>query len=409
MEQGAAGGERIGFGGAAGTSTPALPDVSEIEAIFRRTLKAVEDGFERMGELVASLKAEYQRTRQAYETVKQEALRCVEQVDELEAKSRLARYELFRVSRDYQRYSEEDVRRAYEQAERLQLLLGEVRERERSLRERRAELERSLARLSELLEQSEGLQANLKAARDALAGRVPALQTQLSEWQTRYEMGRRIITAQEQERRRLARELHDGAAQGLASIGVEMELCERLLDTGVEPARRQLARVRTLVRETLGDLRRVIFDLRPLILDELGVIAAIRRYADHLNDLGPPRVEVTVHGFERRLDSALEVAIYRVVQEAVGNARRHAGASRVGVVVELGSDFVNVVVRDDGRGFDPHEARSRATQVGHLGLFGMAERVEVLGGRFSIQSAPGSGTRVSARFPVPPESPAAGS
>ncbi len=408
MEQGATGGKRIGFGGAAGTSTPALPDVSEIEAIFRRTLKAVEDGFERIGELVASLKAEYQRTRQAYEAVKREALRCVEQVDELEAKSRLARYELFRVSRDYQRYSEEDVRRAYEQAERLQLLLGEVRERERSLRERRAELERSLARLSELLEQSESLQANMKAARDALAGKVPALQSQLSEWQARYEMGRRVITAQEQERRRLARELHDGAAQGLASIGVEMELCERLLDAGVETARRQLARVRTLVRETLGDLRRVIFDLRPLILDELGVIAAIRRYADHLNDLGPPRVEVTVHGFERRLDSALEVAIYRVVQEAVGNARRHAGASRVGVVVELGSDFVNVVIRDDGRGFDPHEARSRAAQAGHLGLFGMAERVEVLGGRFSIQSAPGTGTRVSARFPVPPESPAAG-
>ena len=381
-----------------------MPGAAELEAVFNRALQAVEDGQRRLAELAGEIRREHERVRQALEQVQKETLRCIEQADELEARSRVARYELFRVSRDYQRSTESDVRRAYEEAERLQILLGEVRERERSLRARRAELERSLSRLAQLLEQAETLESNMKAALEALRGNVSVLHRQLWEWQARYEMGRRVIQAQEKERGHLARELHDGAAQGLASIAVELELCDRLLDNGLETVRRQLVRVRGLVKETLADMRRVIFNLRPVMLDELGLVAAVRRYADQLNSLGPPRVEVTLHGPERRFDPALEIAAFRVIQEAVHNARRHARASRITVHLESGSGFLHVTVRDDGRGFDPEQVQ-RQPQAGHLGLVGMRERVELLGGRFSIHSAPDMGTRVSARFTVPDEPP----
>lgn len=368
----------------------------------------MEEGQRRITELAREIRLEYDQTRRALEQVKQETLRCIEQADELEAKSRAARYELFRVSRDFQRYSEADIRRAYEEAERLQILLGEIRERERSLKARRAELERSLTRLAQLLERAETLESNMKAALEALRGNVAALHRQLSDWQVRYEIGRRVVQAQEAERNRLARELHDGAAQGLASIAVELELCERMLDSGLDVARRQLARVRGLVKDSLAEMRRVIFDLRPVMLDELGLIAAVRRYAHHLNSLGAPPVEVTVHGPERRLDSAVEVAAFRVIQEAVHNARRHAHATRIVVHLELGPGYLHVTVRDDGRGFDPEQARRQARQTGHLGLIGMQERVELFGGRFSIHSAPDMGTRVSARFTIPEDGAAGG-
>ncbi|MEW6047655.1 MAG: sensor histidine kinase, partial [Bacillota bacterium] len=244
------------------------------------------------------------------------------------------------------------------------------------------------------------LQHNINLARAVLAGNYSGVAQKLSEWQAHYEMGRRVIAAQEEERRRLARELHDGTAQGLAGIAVELELGERLLDAGPDAARRQLQRLRSLVKETLIDLRRVIFDLRPMALDELGVISAIRRYAHYVAGLGGPPVEVAVHGPERRFDAPLEVAVFRVVQEAVSNARRHAGASHIWVTVEVGEGFVHVTVKDDGRGFDPDAARQQARERGSIGLLSMEERVKLFGGRFAVHSAPGLGTRVSARFPV---------
>ena len=384
-----------------------MPDASEIERILRSTIEAVDEGHRQIAALVQHLRTEYERARAALEQVKQEVLRCIEEVDELEAKSRVARFDLFRVSRDYHRYGEADVRQAYEQAERIQILLGEARERERSLRERRAELERTVARLAELLDQAEAVEANMKAARTVLADNYSGVARQIAEWQNRYEMGRRVIAAQEEERRRLARELHDTAAQGLASIAVELELSERMIESGADALRRQLERLRTLVKETLADLRRVIFDLRPMVLDELGFISAVRRYADYVTALGGPPVEVVVHGPERRFDPPLEVAAFRVVQEAVSNARRHSGASRVTVQLEIGDSFLHVTVKDDGRGFDPENAYHRAKERGSIGLVSMEERVKLFGGRFSLHSAPGMGTRVSARFPVTEWSPAA--
>ena len=392
---------RIAARGWPSTSSPSpLPDASEIERVLRSTLDALRDGRTQMAALVERLKADYERARASLEQVKQQALRCIEEVDELEARSRVARYDLFRVSRDYHRYGEWDVRRAYEEAERLQILLGEARERERSLRERRAELERMVARLGELLERAESIEANMRAAEAVLAGNYSGVARSLSEWQARYEMGRRVIAAQEEERRRLARELHDGTAQGLASIAVELELSERMINGGPDALRQQMARLRSLVKETLAELRRVIFDLRPMVLDELGLVSAVRRYADYVSALGGPAVEVVVHGAERRLDPPLEVAAFRVVQEAVSNARRHAAPTRVAVHLEFGQEFLQVTVKDDGRGFDPEEARRRARERGSIGLISMEERVKLFGGRFSVHSAPGAGTRISARFPV---------
>lgn len=381
-------------------SLPPLPDAGEIERILRLTLDALQEGRQQIAGLVERLEADYERARNTLEQVKQQALRCIEEVDELEAKSRVARFDLFRVSRDYQRYGEHDVRRAYEEAERLQILLGEARERERFLRERRNELERTVAHLAELLEKAQGIEANMRAAEELLAGNYSGVAHSVSEWQARYEVGRRVIAAQEEERRRLARELHDSTAQGLASIAVELELSERMMDAGTDSVRRQMARLRSLVKETLTELRHVIFDLRPMVLDELGLISAVRRYADYISTLGGPPVEVVVHGVERRFDPPLEVAAFRVVQEAVANARRHGAPSRIAVHLEIGDSFLQLTVKDDGRGFEPEEAYRRARERGSIGLISMEERVKLFGGRFSIQSAPGMGTRVSARFPL---------
>ncbi|WP_324717141.1 histidine kinase [Carboxydochorda subterranea] len=384
----------------------ALPGAAEIARIFDATLRAVEDGHRRLSELVQVVRSEYERACSALEQVKQEVLRQVEQVDDLEAKSRVARFDLFRVSRDFQNHTEQDVRQAYEAAERIQILLGEARERERFLKERRAELERTVARLGDLVRQAETTETNMRAALQALHGHYSGVSESLGSWQARQELSRRIITAQEEERRRLARELHDGTAQSLAGIAVELELAERMVDGGPEGVRRQLDRLRTLVKESLTEVRRVISDLRPMALDELGVISAVRRHADRLSALGGPPIEVVVHGPERRFDPAMEVAAFRVIQEAIHNARRHAGASHIWVYMEVGGTYLNVTVRDDGRGFDVERVREEARQRGSIGLISMEERVKLFGGRFSIHSTPGHGSRVVARFPVEATPPA---
>lgn len=382
-------------------SSGALPSAAEISAIFEATVRSVDDGYRRLSELRKVVRSEYERARSSLEQVKQEVLQCVEQVDELEAASRLARYELFRVSRDFQRHGEPDVRLSYEHAERLQVLLGEAHERERLLKERRAELEKSVRRLADLVQQAERTEETLRSALQALTGSYAGVARSLDEWQSRQELSSRIIAAQEEERRRLARELHDGTAQSLAGLAVELEVAERMVDGGADGMRRQMERLKTLVRDSLVEVRRVIADLRPIALDELGVFSALRRHADRVSATGGPPVEVVIHGPERRFDPMLEAAVFRVVQEAIQNARRHAGAGRIWVYVESApTGWLTATIRDDGRGFDVDRARREAAQRGSIGLASMEERVRLFGGRFAIHSEPGSGTRVMARFPI---------
>lgn len=205
-----------------------------------------------------------------------------------------------------------------------------------------------------------------------------------------------VLQAQEDERRRVARELHDGAAQTLANLVLRVEVCERLMDVDPPRAKEELGRLKELLRASLRDIRQVIADLRPLAVDEHGLFEALRLYVADFQQRTGMRVDLECVGGPERLLPHVELAAYRLVQECLSNASKHSGAASVAVTVVCSDEELRGEVRDAGRGFDPSQVSRAASR---FGLQGMKERLQLLGGWLDVSSAPGQGTSV--RFGIP--------
>jgi len=204
-----------------------------------------------------------------------------------------------------------------------------------------------------------------------------------------------LVNAQEAERQRLSRQMHDGPAQALSNFILQTEIAMRLLDVDSTQARDELGNLKVSAMGTFQKVRNFIFELRPMMLDDLGLIPTIRRYADTFKEQTGLDVNVTVSGNERRLESYLEVMVFRAIQELLGNAVRHSQATLLKINVDLTDDLIRVSVDDNGKGFDVD-----AVQGQNLGLKLIRERTEMLGGTFEIDSATGKGTRVMFSLPA---------
>ena len=209
----------------------------------------------------------------------------------------------------------------------------------------------------------------------------------------------RIIEAQERERLRLSRQMHDGPAQSLTNLILQAEICERLFETDPERARTELASLRNSVAGTFQKVKQFILNLRPMMLDDLGVVPTMRRYVDSFADNSGVATHLMVTGKERRLEPHKEVTIFRLVQELLNNAVEHAHATTVQINLDIGDDAARVSVEDNGSGFELTESLT-SPEADQLGLATMRERVEMLGGRISFDSGLGRGTKVSFDLPV---------
>ena len=203
---------------------------------------------------------------------------------------------------------------------------------------------------------------------------------------------RRVVAAQELERTRLARELHDETGQALTSILLGLKELEQAI--GLDEGRGRVSAVRELVVSTLKDVRRLAVELRPAALDDFGLAAALERLVEtHWHDRGVA-VDLEIQIGPERLPADVETTMYRIVQEALTNIAKHAGASRISVLVTRKQDAAVVVVEDDGLGFDTTSPTSG------LGLAGMRERVALVGGRLRLETSPGTGTTIAAEVPL---------
>jgi two-component system sensor histidine kinase DegS len=207
-----------------------------------------------------------------------------------------------------------------------------------------------------------------------------------------------VIQAQEDERLWVSRQIHDGPAQTMTNLVLRAEICERLLDIDLARAKNELSGLKSVVNTTLQDTRRFIFDLRPMILDDLGLEPTLRRYIQQFTDKFKVEVGVTINGMSGRLPNQLEVAIFRIVQEALMNVAKHAHANHAQVSIELNGDAVGVTVEDDGTGFNADDATLNDPKF--RGITTMRQRVEMFGGQFNMDTAPGRGTRVIVNLPA---------
>jgi signal transduction histidine kinase len=209
-----------------------------------------------------------------------------------------------------------------------------------------------------------------------------------------------VVLAQEEERNRISIDLHDSVAQWLVGVSYGIQSFRHALpEKEVEKARSELGEMENTITRSLKELRRVVVGLRPPALDELGLTHAIRQ---SLDDLSADGIDCRFNqaGMPFRLPSSIEIAVYRVVQEALTNVRKHAEATKVILNVEFNSDELLVEIRDNGQGFNLAQTLDSAISVGRLGLLGMKQRAEMLGGDMNIRTSEGIGTTITFTFPV---------
>jgi two-component system sensor histidine kinase DegS len=367
-----------------------------IDVIIDEMVRVVKSSKNEIFNISEQARQEYDNLKQELEETKRLVLEYIAEGDALELKVRASRKRLAQVSKDFTRYSESDIHQVYEATHELQTNLIMFREKEANLKKMRDDLERRLIALYDTIKRAEGITSKISVIENYLEEDFYQMNEMIETAKEKQAFGLKIIEAQEEERRRLSREIHDGPAQMLANILLRSEIIERTIhENSVDAAIQEIHSVRKMIRSSLYEVRKIIYDLRPMALDDLGLIPTIRKYIANLIDFHKTEIDFVFLGEEERLEHKYEVALFRLMQEAVQNALKHARPSLVQIKLQIQKGNIILIIKDDGIGFDPAIKKDDS-----FGLVGMKERVDMLGGEMEVNSRLNDGTTIIIRVPL---------
>ncbi|WP_029421656.1 sensor histidine kinase [Alicyclobacillus macrosporangiidus] len=365
-----------------------------MRAAIDKALAAISEGWDQVEAIARSTLDEVKRLEQELARVQSECAEAIEQVERLEGDARLARQRLMLVNREFQRYSEQEMQQVYEEAQALQAELARWREREAQLRYWRDDLERRLKGLHATARQAEVLLHKFRHTTDYLTAEFGDVAGVLEAAQIQSLLGLQVLQMLEEERRMLAQRLHDGPMQALASVAMRMQAAP----SGRNP---QLAagEVWSRLNHVISDLRQMVFDLRPPLLDDLGLVPTLKRYAQQWSKQTRVKTQVQLVGLEVPLTQTEKVTVFRAVQQCLENVARHARASVVSIALTFGPDSLRVKVVDDGLGLQEADWLGWLEQ-GKLGLTLCRQRLSVIGGSMDICAGERAGTQVTIQLPI---------
>lgn len=370
-------------------------DSKSLDYIFDQMIQTMDQSKRDIFIISEQSRSTYEQMKKELEEIRSKISVVISEGDALEQRTKFARSRLAEVSRNFAIYSEVEVRKAYETANDLQIKLLINKTEEKQLRDRRDDLERRLQGLYETIERADQLVTQVNVVLNYLSSDLQGVGEALENAKLKQDFSFKIIEAQEEERKRLSREIHDGPAQMMANVLLRSDLINRTFqEKGAEKAIIELNDLKVMVRSALTEVRRIIYDLRPMALDDLGLIPTLKKYLSTIEEYNPGTLlHFSAMGEEKRLHINFEVAIFRLVQESITNAIKHGKAKDVWVKIEWMKKFVNVSVRDNGTGFDQAMVKEQS-----FGMIGMKERIELLKGKMEVDSKIGEGTTI--RFQI---------
>ncbi|NDJ77190.1 MAG: hypothetical protein GYB65_13120 [Chloroflexi bacterium] len=347
-------------------------------------------------ELLAEFRAEYEKIQSRLSENQQLIEQSQLEVDRLRERNVAISTQLRRIESNFDTVPRSDIKAAYDDAldakTRLLTMQGQL----EKLRGNQEELQVFEQLLGRLLSSVEGITPDILSARSLSSstdaqGDGGSLSTQAIV---------RIVEAQEVERQRLARQMHDGPAQSLTNFILQSEICQRLFDRNPDRAGEELNNLKTAASSTFQKVRDFIFDLRPMMLDDLGLVPTIRRYVEAYQEKTAIDAQLNILGDERRLPSHIEVMMFRSIQQIMANARDNMNAKYVNIVLDVGPEWLKASIDHDGRGFDPELALTGDTDQEGFGLRTLKERIELVGGSFEVTSAEDENSRFVILLPA---------
>ncbi len=373
-----------------------MVDMKMLDKIIDQTLDTVGQSREQIFDISEESRQEYQTLQKELQDVRTCVANIIEKTDRTNLHARFARNRLVEVSKAFDRFSQDEIKIAYEQANDFQIQLTVLQQEEIKLRERRDHIERRLINLNETIERAEHLAGQMSVVYNFLSSDLRQVGEVIEDAREKQKFGLKIIEAQEAERKKLSREIHDGPAQMMANVLLRSELIERIYqERGIDEALNEIRDLRKMVKISLAEVRRIIYDLRPMALDDLGLVPTLSKYLANFEEHNRINVTFKHIGRDKRIPEEYEVALFRMVQEGVQNAYKHAESTEIKVKIEIKPTKVIIIIKDDGKGFD-----TKNLKEGTFGLMGMKERVNMLKGELTIQSKINVGTCISIVVPM---------
>jgi two-component system sensor histidine kinase DegS len=375
-------------------------DSDQLDSIISNTIEAIEKGKSQLSDISDVAKKEKKRIVEEFEEAKRNVVELSQQVKQIENELIESKKQLLKYNKYYEKFTEQEKKDIYTKTENQRVELAVKRELEQMTIQRRNELEFRVKDASNMVEKTNSLISTIGTAMSFLTGNLQSVSSQIEDIQQKQGFGIKIIKAQEEERKRVAREIHDGPAQSMSNVVLKAEICEKLLQTDVELAKEEIRDLKGVVRESLQDVRRIIYDLRPMSLDDLGLVPTLQRYVNSFIEENNIPTTFRSRGNLEKISSVTSLTIFRILQEAMNNIKKYSKARKVTVNLEMINEEIVFVIIDDGIGFDLEDAKKKHFDIsGGFGLFSMSERIELLEGKFEIISSKGNGTKLTAKIP----------
>ena len=383
----------------------------QLRRLLTNTIDTIEDNKTQIFDIYQNTRNEVDEARDRLAELTTNVADTIARVDALAADEQRAKQRLAEVSRNFSEHTEEEIRKSYEAVSIIQINLAIEREKEQAMRVERDKLEIRLRYLFTVVERAEHMALSIGSVLSYLSKQVSGVIWKIEAVQKDKFVGARIIKATEEERYRISRELHDGPAQDLANALFTTTITERLMDQDMAEAKKTLVELREEIRGCLTGVRQIIFDMRPMALDDLGLPQAVEQLVRLFGERGKLRGTFSLEGTYYALPKHVEIAIFRIVQEALNNVVHHAKTDKVRVRMHYTDQALTVLIADDGVGFDPNrrveepedaddalDMETQRRQRGrHFGMIGMEERAKIIGAAIQILSEPGKGTKVHLR------------
>lgn len=375
------------------------PEMERVDSILKNTVDTMQEGRDEIFRISEKSRLEIMHREAELINTQNLIAYVIGEIEHLEKDEKSSKLLLRAISREPESFVDRTEQEVLEDTEKIRDELRSKRDLEEELKKKRTILEFYLKNAREVFKRTEELTNKMGSALEFLRG---TLLDVLEESKMSRSLGMKIISLQEQERRRVSREIHDGPAQFMANVVMKADYCEKIIEHDSERAKGELKSLKRQVRESIADIRRIIFDLMPMSLEELGLIPTLDQYIDNVKL--SKRINIEFNHSDnsgRKLENLVSLSVFRIVQESLNNSLKHAKAKNVKIELNIKKDKLLVLIEDDGIGFSTKSNKNIDISSG-FGILGMRERVRLLNGSINIASTDEGhrGCRVKVLIPL---------